>query len=247
MRAYKVNRVFYSLGVIVLGTFLLLRPEMSLTLVARCIGVFMLAGGVLTMASTLKNRTIFTGVFIVLSVLTILIGIWILSNPYRLASLIPTVIGVFVFLSGALNVGESVLVGRRGGKWISSLIMGLITVGLGVLLITRAFGIASFITRLGGAAFLYDGLTDLLITWRMKPAPNLQEPIDVESHEVIPPSPDAPAEGETPLLEHAAVPAESAAAAASAASGAETGPEPEAVPVTETAAREEEPVRDQEA
>ena len=186
MKTYKINRVFYSLGVIALGVVLLLEPDASLTWVARGIGAFVLAGGIITAVSALKNRTVLTGFFLVLAVIMVFLSLWILSNPYRLASLVPTLLGIFIFLSGLMNVGESVVVGRMKGRWLSSLLMGLITAALGVWIITRAFGIASFITRLGGGALIFDGLTDLLIAWRMKPSQAAAQngPIDVESYEV---------------------------------------------------------------
>ncbi len=203
MKTYKINRVFYSLGVIVLGLVLLIKPSASLTLVSQCIGVFLLAGGVLSAVTSLRNRTVFTGAFLMLAVILVVLGIWILSNPYRLASLAPTIIGVFVLLSGLLNVGEAVVVGRNQGRWGSSLILGLITIGLGLWLITRAFSIASILTRIGGAILIYDGLSDLLITWRLKPAVQATEPIDVESHEVYETPVPAPAAETTEIREEA--------------------------------------------
>lgn len=172
MRSYRRDRILFSAGAIILGLILLIWPGGSLLLLGRCIGLILLAGGAVSAVLFLTDRDSSVRAFLmVMAAVMILSGIAIIRHPDDLIKLIPTCIGVLVLFSGIVNLGETfTLTKRKYGRWWISLLGAAVTVAVGLLLITRAFGAAAFITRIAGAVLTACGVKDLLVMRRVSSA-----------------------------------------------------------------------------
>ena len=187
MKTYRVNRIVFSIGAIILGLILLIWPGSSLLILGKCIGAFLAGGGVIAGILYLTDHdSPIKTLLLAIAVIMILAGVTIFMRPDDLISLIPTCIGILVLVSGVINLGETfTLTKYHYGKWWMSLLVAIGTIALGILLITRAFGIASIITRIAGGVLIFDGVTDLWvmrgISHTLREAEAKAEPVDVEA------------------------------------------------------------------
>lgn len=172
MKKFKANRIIFSLGAVALGVILLVWPATSLLVLARIIGAVLAVGGIVMAIMCLRDRrVVLSASMLVLAVVMIICGIVVYLHPGDLVSLIPTVMGVLVLLSGIVNLGETfTLTRQRYGRWWVSLLVALATIALGIILITKAFGVASMITRIAGIVLIFDGVSDLWVISRISTA-----------------------------------------------------------------------------
>ena len=171
MRHYTNSRKIYAFGSLILGILLLLWPAGALKLVSYAVGIIIMAGGITSILSRLRSRkrgggavwTIFIGAVITL------VGGWIFVNPENFASIIPSAIGYLITLSGIINLLETFTLSKAHyRKWWVSLLAAVLTIMLGLVLINHAFGIAATMVRIGGAALLFTGVSDLWINRRVE-------------------------------------------------------------------------------
>ena len=171
MRHYTNSRKIYAFGSLILGILLLLWPVGALKLVSYAVGIIIMAGGITSILSRLRSRkrgggavwTIFIGEVITL------VGGWIFVNPENFASIIPSAIGYLITLSGIINLLETFTLSKAHyRKWWVSLLAAVLTIMLGLVLINHAFGIAATMVRIGGAALLFTGVSDLWINRRVE-------------------------------------------------------------------------------
>lgn len=181
------SRLLLAVGAVILGVVLLIWPSGSLLIMAKLIGALVAVGGAGILILFFRDQSPLPvkSVMLVLGILLLVIGGMIFFNPKGLVELIPTIMGVFVLLSGIGNVAETITLSRNSyERWNLSLIFAVLTVALGLLLIFRPFGIAKLIVRIAGIALIFDGATDLWILTRIRKVVDFSEPIDVEAKDV---------------------------------------------------------------
>lgn len=170
MRSYSTSRKIYSLGSLILGILLLLWPVRALKIVSYAVGLIIMAGGIMSILTQLRTRrrgkaslwSLCVGVVITL------VGGWIFVNPENFASIIPTAIGYLITFSGIINLLETFALSKAHyKKWWVSLLAAVLTIILGLTLVNHAFGIAATMVRIGGAALLFNGISNLWINRRV--------------------------------------------------------------------------------
>lgn len=172
LKGYRTSRILFSIGAIALGIIFLIWPSSSLIVLAKIVGVILAAGGIVGIINFVTDKNaVYKGFLLVVGICMIVIGIWIFRAPGNLVRLIPIVFGILVLVSGAVNMAETIDLGRyHYNMWWLSLVLGIVTILFGVLLITKPFGVASFITQLVGISLIFDGVSDLWIVSRISRA-----------------------------------------------------------------------------
>lgn len=167
----KRNKIILGIISAICGIFLMIWPMESMSVICTFFGGALALYGIFSIFLFLLHRR--RGEAGALSLLpaicTLIIGIWILLQPTGLIALIPTVIGIAVITDGFCNLFETTRLNRQSyRRWWLSLLLGLLTIGLGAVLILKPFGVASFLTIMIGIVLLYNGITDLWIASRIK-------------------------------------------------------------------------------
>ena len=109
MRYYSNSRKIYAIGSLICGILLLLWPVSALRIVSYAVGITIMAGGIASVLTQLRNRRRGNGsvTSMIVAVLITLVGGWIFVNPENFASIIPTAVGYLITISGIINLLET--------------------------------------------------------------------------------------------------------------------------------------------
>lgn len=146
------------------GLVLLLIPGTFNKLIGILIGVALLAAGIIAIVKYVKEKATGSSLNLVSGILYSVLGVIIIIYPYSIINLVTICLGVYLVINGLLKLKLSFVLKRITDKWIGTLIMGIITVILGVILIFNPFaGIT--ITKLAGAFLVVVAVFDLIDTY----------------------------------------------------------------------------------
>ncbi len=191
LKKLKTNIVISAVLCIVLGIVLVVWPDMSMQIACAAIGVVLLLGGIVRLVQyfVVRDGSMYAQMNLIMGIVLTVVGVWIVLKPDKVLAIIPIIIGIVIVLHGLNNLQQAItLCKEKYDKWWVALILGLLTVGFGVLLICRPFAALDTVVMLIGIFLIYDGLSDLWIVSRIyRTAKELKqeaEALDVEAEEV---------------------------------------------------------------
>ncbi len=159
-----------SLMYLLLGVLLLVWPGQFIQIACYVIGALMIAFCVITVLGELrrKNMNIIT---VMISIMIAAIGIVIIANPALVSSIIPVTFGLVLLVDGVINIRHAIGMKRyKERTWGPMLVMGLITLVLGVFILVHPYGTAQLAFRVLGAALIYNGISDIFILYNVNRA-----------------------------------------------------------------------------
>jgi len=156
-----------SILYLVLGLVLLFFPKLTTELFCTAVGLLLLLYGGVTIISFLLRRG--SGISssmvfeLILGVISALVGIFFLTHPAFIISLIPTVLGIYVLIDSLVNLKRGLDLRAYGyAGWTTTIVMSLVSLALGGLILWNPFSVGLTLWRIIGGAFLYQGISDLL-------------------------------------------------------------------------------------
>ena len=191
LKRLKTNIVISAALCILLGIVLVVWPDLSMQIVCTAIGAVLLIGGGVRLAAyfTAKDGSVYAQMNLITGIILAVVGIWILLQPDKVLAIIPIIVGIVIALHGVNNLQQAVsLCKEKYDKWWVALILGLLTVGFGILLVCRPFEALDTAVMMIGLFLIYDGISDIWIVSRIyRTAKTLKqevEAIDVESQKI---------------------------------------------------------------
>ena len=170
LKKLKTNVVISAALCILLGIVLVVWPGLSMQIVCTAIGAVLLIGGGVRLAAyfTAKDGTVYSQMNLITGIILAVVGIWILLQPDKVLAIIPIIVGIVIALHGVNNLQQAItLCKEQYDKWWVALILGLLTVGFGVLLICKPFAALDTAVMLIGVFLIYDGVSDIWIVSRI--------------------------------------------------------------------------------
>lgn len=170
LKRIKADVILSALLCIALGVVLIVWSAETIKIMCWALAAGLVIIGVINIISYFRDKRMhmFSGV---LGLIVLLIGIWLFMRPDSVVSLIPIVIGVILAVHGIQDVKLAIETKRNGyEKWWSILLMGIVSLVLGVLCVVYAFGLVTLALKFIGVALIYDGLSDLWIVSRASKA-----------------------------------------------------------------------------
>lgn len=191
MKTFKNIRPDYlvrAVVLIVVGLVLAIWTAASLDVMARALAVLLfIIGAVLVITYLVRKEKSFTisGGFVA-GIIIAAIGAWIFVNPGTFTDFIPKLFGIFIMVSGLSNLAQTVsLIKYKSSKWWISLIIALLTLGLGAFLFFNPTDAKEIAVTLIGVFLIVDGVTNLITTLLVgnaaARAAQEKEAIDVEA------------------------------------------------------------------
>ena len=146
------------------GLVLLLIPGTLNKIIGILIGAALLIVGILAIIRYTKEHEVGSNLNLVSGILYSVLGVIIIIYPYSIINLVTICLGVYLIINGLLKLKLAFMLKNVTNKWIGTLIMGIITIILGLLLIFNPFaGIT--ITKLAGAFLVVVAIFDLVDTY----------------------------------------------------------------------------------
>jgi uncharacterized membrane protein HdeD (DUF308 family) len=168
--------LFQGLAAVALGIVLLFRPRATVLILVQLLGVFFLVDGAFILFKSLRGRKRFGlwGWGVMIGTLSILAGMVVLARPLASAVLTGTVLVTFLALAALAWGLISLLTGIRlrreiRGEW-SMILGGLLSLGIGVLLLSRPLLTAVALICLIAVFSVLSGIFSLILAFRLRKA-----------------------------------------------------------------------------
>ena len=166
IRAAKLSYTLLSALLLIFGVMMILRPDFSLAIISRIVGLGLIAYGIVRIVGY-YSRDLYRLAFqhdLALGILTFAIGLLVLFKPNWTEALISLTLGIAIVTDGLFKI-QTALDARRFGlnSWWLIMILAVITGGIGVALIVAPVNSMLILTRLLGASFAAEGLLNLCV------------------------------------------------------------------------------------
>ena len=164
LKKMKLNYVIEAIVMIAIGAVLIFWTEASLLIMARALAILLIIAGVIFVFSYFlhKERSIVMSGGFAMGVIIAAIGVWIFLKPDTFTDFIPKLFGVFILLSGLMNLGQTIsLVSYRYSLWWISLVLAVGTIIMGAFLLFNPKDAKEIAVTIIGIFLVYDGITNL--------------------------------------------------------------------------------------
>lgn len=178
LKRIKANALLSALIYTVLGVVLLVWPELSTNVLCTALGLVLLVSGISDILEFVFQRdgSLYYNLQLGLGVILCAVGGWLLLRPTLIAVIIPRIIGVLVCFHGFKDFGDALTLRKnKSPQATAALLLGSITILLGVVLVVNPFSAFTTVVRIIGLILIYDGVSDLWITSQVSYAIKLAE------------------------------------------------------------------------
>lgn len=167
-----VKSSFFTSGVLILlGLLLFIKSDDTIVAISYIAGGIIIVLGILALISFFrKEDRDFTNSFdIIYGIITIVFGIFILSNPKMVASVIPFVIGLCVLVKSSFKIAYAIELKHLGNEiWKNALITSIISALVGVVMLFNPFRTSVIVFKIIGAAIIIYAVLDIISTFQLK-------------------------------------------------------------------------------
>ena len=167
LKRMKTNALLSAALYALLGLVLLVWPELSTNLLCFTLGLILVLCGLADILVFLRHRdgSLYEALQLITGAIVAAVGLWLMARPTLVTVVIPRIVGVLICFHGFGDVGDALTLRKNSSpRWTAALVLGLVTLVLGVVLVICPFQAFTTVVRLLGAFLLYDGLSDLWIT-----------------------------------------------------------------------------------
>ena len=161
-----------GIAALVVGVLLITQPSVTILTLVVFLGVYWLVGGVFDLVGIFIDRTqwgwkLFTGL------LGIAAGLLIVRNPLWAGIAVPTTL---VWLLGSIGVivGVARIIRALMGAGWGAGILGVVSIVLGVILLTRPLFSLSVLVYLAGFWAIVGGIAAIVAAFRLRGNPRLE-------------------------------------------------------------------------
>ena len=157
-----------SVGLAILGVLLIFESEATIVSISYIIGGVLVAMGILGSMKYFYSETK-NFMDMVYGIITVILGIIVITNPQAIASIIPFIMGILIIISSVTKLQYAHTLNKHQNTlWKSTLILSIITLIFGLVLVFNPFRGAVFFTRLVGGILLVYGILDVISTMTIR-------------------------------------------------------------------------------
>ncbi len=189
LKKIKTNVVVSSALCVILGLVLVFRPGLSMRIVCTAVGVVLIVSGVMRMIAyfTARDGSLYSQANLIFGIVLAVVGVWIVMKPDKVMAIFPIIVGIVIAIHGLHNLQQAAELWRdKYERWWIALILGVLTVGFGVLLVCRPFAAIDTVVMLIGFFLIYDGLSNVWIVSRVyKNAKMMKQEMEAVDIEIV--------------------------------------------------------------
>lgn len=160
-----------SIFLLLLGLLLFFKSSATLIGISYIIGALLIALGVLAILNYIKSsyKDIFVKLNIIYGIVSIVAGIFLITVPEFIGSIIPVVVGIVVIISSSLKIQQALILQKNSNRYfIPSLTIAIICLVCGVIILFNPFTSAVVITQLIGLIMITYAILDIINTILLK-------------------------------------------------------------------------------
>ena len=153
-----------GLFVLICGVFLVFTPLEAYVMVTFIIPfaiIFHGVSGVISYIGDKKTKAV-TGWLLADGLISVIIGLWLLVSPGRVALALPYVFGFWVLFGGTLRIVGSVAMKNASKTWGLVLLLGVIGVASGIILLNHPYFSETIIAYLVAWSFIFMGIQGIM-------------------------------------------------------------------------------------
>ena len=164
LKKMKANYIIEAIVMIAIGAVLIFWTEASLVIMARALAILLVLAGAIFVISYFihKDKSLVMSGGFAMGIIIAAIGVWIFLKPDAFTDFIPKLFGVFILISGLMNLGQTIsLVSYKYSLWWLSLVLAIGTIIMGAFLLFNPKDAKEIAVTIIGIFLVYDGLTNL--------------------------------------------------------------------------------------
>lgn len=163
MKKILKSTLITALVLIALGIYMVLSPGAALSNIIKVIGIAIIVAGAVTVLLYVLNKEGNSLTTLAAGIILVVAGIVFLVKPGAIEKIFPTVVGILVIVNGVLNLIASLKARKAGAPvWIVGLILSVLTVALGIMILTQPLFLMNQIVRIVGIVLIVMGVSSLL-------------------------------------------------------------------------------------
>ena len=187
----EIKRVIWpsllsSIFLLLLGILLFFKSSATLMGISYLVGGVLIALGVIAIINFLRNSTkdIFVELNIVYGIVSIVAGLFLVTVPEFVGSIIPIVVGITIIISSSFKVQQALVLKNLESKYfLPSLIMAIICLVCGVIILFNPFTSAVVVTKAIGLFMIIYAIMDIINSFIWRKSSNLSVEISTNKKE----------------------------------------------------------------
>ncbi len=162
IRKMNMTSIIFSVLFILIGTFLLARPEDAIHLVSYALGIILALWGMISIVQFFTDRESqnYLEFSFILGVFMFIFGIIIIVKPNTIASIIPLLLGIWMLINGVTKLSYALTLNKNKNA-ASSIIISILIIVLGILLVFNPFAGAKTLVQILGVTIIVYSVLDL--------------------------------------------------------------------------------------
>lgn len=169
MKTFFKSSICASIILMILGLLLIFQSEVTITTISYIIGAALIALGVLALIRFIKSAKNITemnfNLDIIYGLVTVILGIVIITNPKAIASILPIVLGIAIVINSASKLQYAfILKNDTNDMWKTTMIIAIVSAICGVVLLFNPFAGAVLIMKIVGIFIVVYSVLDIVST-----------------------------------------------------------------------------------
>lgn len=160
----KNSYLVIAVAYVVFGMCLLIKPDTSLTAISFAIGTISLIYAIATLIKYFisDKRRIYVEPDFILPIVMIVVGLIVIFRHDLIEAVISVVVGIVFVVSGIVKLQDALNIRKTGySRWWIALIFALVSLILGVVMLSNVIGTGTLLVRIIGLFFTIDGLLSI--------------------------------------------------------------------------------------
>ena len=166
MKKFFRSAILTSIVLVILGILLVAFSDETIIAISYFIGGVLVLIGVVGIIDYIRKVNIYKSELdLIYAIVTIILGVLIITNPKSIATIINYILGVIIIINSASKFNYSLqLKSASNNIWKTTMIVSILTAICGVLLIFNPFKSASAIVTIIGIIIIVYGVLDIIST-----------------------------------------------------------------------------------
>lgn len=170
LKIAKTNKFIGAVCLIALGLVLFLWSDTAINVICEVIAALIAVVGIAVVIAFFFGRSKVYGSSAGLfgGVTMLVMGMYLFFRPEVLASLVPTIIGLIVLVTGLVDLSESIRIARqKSGGASAAMVIAALEIILGVVFVIHPMFIENILMKLMAVVLLADGVSDIWIMFQL--------------------------------------------------------------------------------